>query len=75
MRLHYKEDNVAILLNECNFAYVLAVQEKWADFDEHLTIFRQSSEKLDDEKAIEGFKKIVDMIEKVSAEKDQNINR
>ncbi|MBK8467521.1 MAG: serine/threonine protein kinase [Chloracidobacterium sp.] len=42
-RLHYKEDNVAIFGAECKLAYTLAMQEKWADFDEHYNLCKKGA--------------------------------
>ncbi len=40
-REHY-EDNYAIVLNECNLAFVLIKQNKRAEFDEHYQICKQN---------------------------------
>lgn len=47
-RFHYKEDNLAIFVNECKLAYVLEAQEKWTDYDLHHQICRQGEEKYPD---------------------------
>lgn len=40
-RNHYESDNLAIFLTECDLSYVLAIQNKWTDFDEHFSICKQ----------------------------------
>lgn len=45
-RQHYQPDNLAVFAVECNLSYVLAVQEKWADFDEHFAVCRQGESEI-----------------------------
>ena len=68
-RIHYKQDNSAIFMNECNLAYALAMQENRKDFDEHFAICKQGAEKLfQDGKLPENWKKGIELIERASAE-------
>ena len=68
-RFHYKEDNYAIFYNECHLAYALAMQENRKDFDEHYSICKQGAEKLKGGNSSEAMRKIVELVEKVLAEK------
>ncbi|MDQ3181229.1 MAG: protein kinase, partial [Acidobacteriota bacterium] len=69
-RFHYKEDNYAIFGNECHLAYILAMQEKWTDFDDHYAVCKQGEEKLKDGDVAAGMRKNVELVEKVLAEKN-----
>lgn len=40
-RQHYSPDNLPIFLAECRLAYLLAVQDKWDDFDNHFAVCRE----------------------------------
>ncbi|MBK8466444.1 MAG: serine/threonine protein kinase [Chloracidobacterium sp.] len=64
-RLHYKEDNSAIFAAECKLAYTLAVQEKWADFEEHYEVCKQGSS------VQEGVSPFLAMVDKKLAELDR----
>lgn len=64
-RHHYKEDNTAIFLAECNLSYTLVMQENRKDFDEHFALCKQGKEKY------EGLKSFYEFIEKVLAEKNK----
>ncbi len=68
-RFHYQEDNSAVFSNECGLAYALAMQENRKDFDEHYSICRQAEEKFKDTKLSEPFRKKVELIEQVLADK------
>lgn len=68
-RLHYKEDNRAILGNRCHLAYALAMQKKWTDFDEPYRVCKQGETKMRDEEARKGIRWSVEIIEKAVAEK------
>lgn len=68
-RFHYKEENRAVLGNECRLAYALVKQENRADFDEHYALCKQYSGVSTHEKAEVDYKYYVDLIEKVLAEK------
>lgn len=41
-RTHYSEINIAIYSAECRFSYVLAIGQKWGEFDEHFSVCRES---------------------------------
>lgn len=62
-RLHYEEDNYAILLAECKLSYALIMQEDNKDFDEHFALCKQGREKYPD------IKNFYELIEKALAEK------
>ncbi len=69
-RSHYKEDNNAIYGNECILAYALAMQEKWTDFDEHFRVCKQTEEQMQRTKLANQKSTIVELVEKVLAEKN-----
>ena len=69
-RFHYKEDNRAIFGAECNLAYTLAMQEKWADFDEYDSICKQRVDKLKTEGVNDPFEAYIDRIGKALVEKN-----
>lgn len=64
-REHYKEDNRAIVAEECHLAFLLVKQNKPDEFDEHYRICRQGADKLD----AESRKILFDRIENVTAGK------
>lgn len=45
-KLHYRKDELPILVTECQLAYVLAIQDKWTDFDEYYTACKQGKTQL-----------------------------
>ena len=69
-RLHYKENNNAIFLNECDLSYALAMQNKWTDFDEHFAVCKQGKAKLRSVDFDGSVEKRIGLIEKASAERD-----
>jgi hypothetical protein len=71
-RFHYKKDNNAVSGNECVLAYALAIQEKWADFDEHLRVCKQGEEQMRRTKLADQETTTLELIEKVLAEKKRN---
>ena len=66
-RLYYKEDSGPINLTHCRLAYVLLMQEKWADFDNHFAVCKQSTEKY--EAKSQGLTELYELVEKTLAEK------
>ena len=70
-REHYKEDNRAIITEECNLSFILLKQNKSAEFDEHYQICQQGKDKLN----AEWRKLIFDQIEEVLAEKTGELLR
>ena len=70
-RFHYKEDNYAIFLAECNLVYVLAMQDKWTDFDEHFGICRQGETKAQGEAQLKGMRNLIERVERTLVEKNR----
>lgn len=68
-RHHYKEDNLAIFSVECNLAYVLAVQEKWANFEEHFAVCKGGKTAFESNYANGKLVSPIILIEEVLAEK------
>ena len=66
-REHYKEDNQAIIAQECHLAFVLIKQNKFTEFDEHYQICQQAADKLEAESG----RKLFDRIKEVLAENNR----
>lgn len=49
-RHHYRENNLAVYHAECSLSYVLAIQEKWTDFDEHFIVCQNGETNFSDSK-------------------------
>ncbi|QQS32423.1 MAG: serine/threonine protein kinase [Acidobacteriota bacterium] len=66
-RLHYKEENYAIIANTCMLAHALAKQEKWDVIDEPLAICRRGYV---DSDPLSSFRGIVEETERLSRNRD-----
>ncbi len=69
-RLHYEKDNEAVISAECKLSYVLAMQEKWTDFDEHFQICRQTNTNSSEKILFSTYSDFVELVEKVLEEKN-----
>ncbi|HEX8249426.1 MAG TPA: serine/threonine-protein kinase [Pyrinomonadaceae bacterium] len=68
-REHYKEDNIAIFLNECKLAYAQIMQNKFAEAEPHHRICRESVDKLQNEDHAKLVRNYLSQIEAASAGK------
>ncbi|HXG86668.1 MAG TPA: hypothetical protein VNI84_21800 [Pyrinomonadaceae bacterium] len=69
---HYKEINYAIVLDECNLAFILIKQKKHAEFEEHYQICKQEWENYPPDPV--NSKSILDLIEEVLAGKKGEVS-
>jgi hypothetical protein len=68
-RQHYKTDNVAIFAVECRLSYVLAMQDKWTDFDKHFAVCQQGEAELKKLNSSNPQNNPLDLVRKILAEK------
>lgn len=72
-RRHYRPDSLPVFITECDLSYVLAMQDKWTDFDEHFAACRQGETEMKKHFSTVGDSKLppLDLIEKTLAEKNR----
>lgn len=68
-RQHYRPDNLPIFLAECRLSYLLAVQDKWDDFDTHFAVCRQGEGEVKDYFTGTTNQPPIDLVRQVLAEK------
>lgn len=68
-RLYYPEDTLVIVVHQCQLAYALAMQDKWAEFDGPYRTCKQGEARLRGTESGTGLGRIVEFVDRALANK------